>query len=162
MSRESNSKKITEAFAKATGRMDAAIIAGMSALLDAGMDYCLKHHDEVITVGGETKHYHYTSHERMRDSYGWLLMHDGVEVARRIKPATGLTDKDGREVTGHANELLNAVRTEVTGSGWVGIVLASVVPPSYFHLQSEFKMMRLATKDLKHEDFNKYFKSLAI
>ena len=156
--REQNAKKIDQAFATSISRMDNHILAGMSALLDAGMAYCLAHHDEI--VGGVQ--YHHPHHELMRDSYGWVLLHNGVEVARRINPAPGDTDKAGREVRGKAGKLLNDVRGQAHATGWCGIVLASVVPPTYFKLSAEFKMMREAVRDLKSEDFDYYFQRLPV
>lgn len=148
-----NQKKIVSAFAAAQSRMDSTIISGMSALLDAGMMYCLEHHHD------EGHNYH--SHQEMKDSYGWILIHNGLEVTRKINPAPGLRGEDGREVIGHANDALTAIRGEVPSTGWVGIVLASIVPATYFQVKAEFKMMRLATKELKQANFNEYFERIA-
>lgn len=159
MSYRENQKKIEGAFAAAMSRMDSVIIAGMSALLDAGMEYCLKHHDDVVENG---RRYHFEHHEQMKDSYGWALFHNGFEVMRKINPAPGLKEKDGREVEGRASEALTAIRTSIPMMGWVGVVLASVVPVSYFKLRSEYKVMRLSTTELKHKNFAQYFERLAV
>lgn len=157
MSYRENQKKIEGAFAAALSRMDSVIIAGMSSMLDAGMDYCMQHHDDVVEGG---RRYHLEHHEQMKDSYGWALFHNGFEVMRKIHPAPGLSSKDGREVKGRASDALTAIRTEIPMTGWVGVVLASVVPVSYFKLKAEFKVMRLATKDLKNDDFANYFERI--
>ena len=157
MSYRENQKKIEGAFAAALSRMDSVIIAGMSSMLDAGMDYCMKHHDDVVDNG---KRYHLEHHEQMKDSYGWALFHNGFEVMRRIRPADGLKGEDGREIEGRASDALTAIRTEIPMTGWIGVVLASVVPASYFKLRAEYKVMRLATSDLKNGGFAKYFEKI--
>lgn len=140
---EDNARKIASAFERFRSASELTMLTGMKAVLDAGVDYCLLEHDD--------------SHPRHKegDGYGWILLHNGVEVERKLYG----TDA---ELRGNANDSLNYVLSKSPGQGWVGIVLASVKPATYFRIVDEFAMMRGAIRTLKSDDFSKYFKKYAV
>ena len=151
--KEDNAKKIEDAFSRFRANADAEFRNGLEAVLDAGVEYCLQ------------EHYENPPYEEMRSvwqprhveegGYGWILLHNGMEVNRKLwgnNPA----------FVNEANEQLNVVKSKVSNTGWVGIVLASLRETHYFNVMYEFIPMRAAIRDLKTEDFNKYFKPLAV
>lgn len=139
---EQNSKIIEEAFAKALAQTDARIRAGMEELLALGVTYCLNNHD--------TLHSH---HKFQKEGYGWILLHDGVEVSRWVSQGMGKP--------GNANEALSRVASHAT-QGWVGYVLAGLEPATYFNVMYEFIPMREAIRDIAHYgDFENIFKPVS-
>lgn len=142
--KEDNAKKIADAFARATVNIDATIKNAMIGLLDWGVTLCLQEHDTV-----------HQKHLEVGDSYGWLLLHNGVEIQRELY-------YEDPSAEGNANEALDRAKGRSSTSGWVGIVLAGLKPETYFNVLYEFIPMRAAIRDLKHEDFSKYFKPMKV
>lgn len=138
----SNKAKIISAFAKSYVNAHMAMQQGLERLLNLGVEYCLKNHDA-----------RHQRHLQVGDSYGWLLMHNGEEIKRRIYA-------EGAEAEGNASSSLDWVKGIMPQDGYVGIILAGVDPPEYFQVLYEFVPMRQAIKDIKAEDFNRYFKKL--
>lgn len=140
MSLRGNEQAIRRAFKKALGNCNKVIDKGLIDLLEFGVQQCLKNHD-----------IRHQMHLKTGDSYGWMLLHNGAEVRRKLFA-------EGAEAEGNANSSLDSVKARLPQVGWAGVVLAGVNPPKYFNVLYEFLPMRQAVKDLKAEDFNKYFK----
>lgn len=152
-----NDKKIENAFAVAQRRMNENIMVGMKTTLDAGMQYCLDHHKDVSENGGP-----HTRHLETKNSYGWVIAYNGMEISRKIHPASGATDEAGRVIDSRADQLLSEAVSKASANGWVGIVLASMEPVGYYRLKDEFKMLRLAISDLKTKGFDTYFTPMSV
>lgn len=147
--REDNAKKIADAFARMTANADRAFQNGLERLLDFGVEMCLEEHDD--------KH---QRHLETGDTYSWVLFHNGVEVKRK-------TFIQGKEVIGFADEAISKVSSShAKGIGWEGFVIAGLKTSkdkgeaTYFQVRYEFIPMRAAIKDIKREDFSKYFKAV--
>lgn len=139
---DANSKKIDMAFKKSVSNVNESIRRGMEGLLDDGAAFCLLNHDAT-----------HQRHLKTGDSYGWILIHDGTEINRKVISL-------GVEATSNANAALDKVRSGCPSTGWVGIVLAGMLPENYFSIKYEAFVMRGTIGDLKHQNFNKYFKPL--
>lgn len=142
--KEDNANKIASAFERFRSAAELSMLTGLKAVLDAGVEYCLQEHDDL-----------HQRHAEEGDGYGWILLHNGSEVERKLYG----TDS---ELMGNANDALNYVRGKSPSTGWVGIILATVKPITYFNAMYEFIPMRAGIRDLKSDDFNKYFKKYAV
>lgn len=142
--KEQNSKVIAQAFATATRRMNESILVGFKELLDAGVHYCLANHDPAHSHHAETE-----------DSYGWVLLYNGTEVSRQIYGQSS-------SKKGNASKALDKVKGSCPTEGWCGVVLAGVMPATYFNVRYEFIPMRDAIRDIKAENFDEYFKPMTI
>lgn len=139
-----NDKKIENAFALAQRRMNENILVGFKELLDAGVEYCLANHDTM-----------HQRHAETQDSYGWVLLYGGSEIARKIYGQSS-------EKKGNASAALDKVKGSCPASGWVGVVLAGVKPETYFNVRYEFIPMRAAIRQLKAEDFQRIFTQMDV
>lgn len=142
-----NSATIKRAFKRLQDNFDVVAEAGMKALLQNAMIYALTSHDQ--------KHF---GHRITRDSYGWLLLHDGRAVAHEVN--------EGRHGEGSAYSSLMDVSREVPAKGWIGILLASMEAETdhssniFFVVEYEQDILR-ETEDSLRSNFGKYFKKLA-
>lgn len=150
---EQNKKTIDDAFAKALAGMDMSIQLGMEKLLDAGMEYCIQEHYENPPYEELRAPWHPVHAED--GGYGWILLHNGMEVNRKL-------NGNNPVFMNEANEQLNQVRSKAAPTGWVGIILASLREEKYFSVMYEFIPMREAIRDIKNLDFNKYFKPMSV
>lgn len=141
---EDNANKIASAFERFRSASELTMLTGMKAVLDAGVEYCLQEHDN--------RHRH---HADEGDGYGWILLHNGNELERKLWG----TDSDLRN---NASEALTYVKSKASSEGYVGIVLATVKPVTYFNALYEFIPMRAGIRDLKSDDFTRYFKTFAV
>jgi len=142
--KEDNARIIDEAFAKFQANAEASFRSGLEAVLDAGVEYCLQEHDNI-----------HRRHADQGDGYGWILLHNGNELERKLWG----TDNDLR---GNADDALTYVKSKVSPTGYVGVVLATVKPVTYFNALYEFIPMRAGIRDLKSDDFSRYFKKFAV
>lgn len=117
--RRQNDKTIRRAFAGITAGLSGRIENAMVELLKSAVIYALQNHDD-----------DHQMHILMGDTYGWILLHDGVEVRR--------------EVTAHhsseafsANLLLSNAIPELPKTGWIGVVMAGMQPAKWFAVQYE-------------------------
>lgn len=151
---EQNKKTIDDAFAKALAGMNMTIQIGMESLLDKGMAFCIQ------------EHYENPPYEELRapwqpvhdeeGGYGWILLHNGMEVKRKL-------NGDNPVFMNEANEQLNQVKSKAAPLGWVGIILASLREEKYFSVMYEFIPMREAIRDIKTQvDFNEIFKPMSV
>lgn len=147
--KEDNARKIEDAFARFRANAEAEFRNGLEAVLDAGVKLCLDHHHDIDAE-------HPKPHLRHveQGGYGWILIHDGVEVNRKVY---GENAKLVSKANAHLSNVVERAKT-----GWVGVVLASLEPVKYFNVLYEFIPMRAAIRDLKTEDFNRYFKPMAV
>lgn len=141
---EENANKIASAFERFRSASELTMLTGMKAVLDAGVEYCLQEHD--------VRHRH---HADEGDGYGWILLHNGTELERKLWG----TNSDLRN---NASDALTYAKTKASSEGYVGIVLATVKPVTYFNALYEFIPMRAGIRDLKSDDFSKYFKTFAV
>ena len=139
---EQNKRAIDDAFAQALLGMNERIRLGMEELLQMGVTFCLANHD--------TRHSH---HKGQNEGYGWILLHNGVEVSRWVKKGSG--------EPGNADDALSRVASRA-GAGWVGYVLAGLEPATYYNVMYEFIPMREAIRDMKHLDFENVFTPVSI
>ena len=154
--KEDNARKINEAFAKFQANSQIIFQSGLEAVLDAGVDFCLdEHRKNPIHPKGVERTTEWHSVHVERGGYGWILGHNGMEVKRKVYG-------DDSELTAKVNEELSYVFSKSAKDGWVGIILASLEPATYYNVLYEFIPMRAAIRDLKSADFNKYFKPLAV
>ena len=135
--KEDNARKIEDAFARFRANAEAEFRNGLEAVLDAGVELCLKHHLDV-----DPQHPNPHLHHIEEGGYGWILLHDGVEVNRKLWG-------DNAVFVNEANDQLNTVKGKASPTGWVGIVLASLREERYFDVMYEFIPMRAAVRDLK-------------
>lgn len=141
---EDNANKINAAFERLRSAAELSFLTGMKAVLDAGVEYCLQEHDDL-----------HQRHAEEGDGYGWILLHNGHEIERKLYG----TDS---ELMSNANNALSYVIGRASNSGWVGIVLATVKPVTYFNALYEFIPMRAGIRDLKSDDFSRYFKAFSV
>lgn len=146
---EQNIKTIDEAFTKLLATGDARIRSGMEEILDLGVTFCLSNHDQL-----------HSHHKHMKEGYGWVLLHNGVEVSRWVMNGIG--------EPGNADAALNRVaarsvnNSDDVPSGWVGYVLAGLEPATYFNVMYEFIPMRQAIRDIRsYGDFENIFKPVS-
>ena len=111
----------------------------LEKLLDWGLQKCLDNHDTL-----------HQQHLVIDGGYGWILLHDGQEVKRKVVSRKGSASTD-------ANEQLTRAAGSV-GAGWQGFVLASMNPVTLFSLRYEYIPMGEAIRELKSLDFSQYFK----
>lgn len=144
-----NDLVIHRAFSRLIGQLDAVAEPAMRALLENAMVYALTAHDQ--------RHF---GHRVTRDSYGWLLLHNGTAVAHAVN--------EGRHGEGHAYRALLMESRDagnVPQTGWVGILLASMEGETehggnlFYVVEYEQDILR-ETKDSIEENFNKYFKPI--
>ena len=141
---EDNANKIASAFERFRSASELTMLTGMKAVLDAGGEYCLQEHDNI-----------HRRHADEGDGYGWILLHNGNELERKLWG----TDSDLRS---NASDALTYVKSKASSEGYVGIVLATVKPVTYFNALYEFIPMRAGIRYLKSDDFSKYFKTFAV
>lgn len=112
---------------------------GMRDLLEAAVEYALVNHDE-----------RHQSHLKAGDSYGWILYLDGKQV--------------GIHIISKGNEIKGNTRSEIKGipvpkNGWVGVVMAGMVPESYFAVDYEEQILALTADDIR-SNYKRYFKPI--
>lgn len=142
--RQDNSRKILAAFTESRRRMDESVALGFKELLEAGVRYCLEEHNAT-----------HQRHLETGDSYGWMLLYNGSEIDRQIYAK-------GAKAEGNASRCLDNVKSACPSTGWCGVVLAGVEPANYFNVRYEFIPMRNGIRDLKAEDFDRYFTPLDV
>lgn len=144
---QQNDRRIKAAFDRFAKRKDAIIEDGMRRLMKDAMEYALDLHD-----------YEHHAHRTHEDSYGWAVLHDG-----QIKH---LQVNGGRHGHGLAEAQIRDVATRAKQTGWVGILLASMVleyekrKPTFFEVDYEMGILN-ATADEIGDFFKEYFKPIS-
>ena len=132
-----NESVINKAFSRLSKNKDKVIEKGMKDLLENAMLYAIGAHD----------HNHWF-HKSTADTYGWMLLHDGVGVAHNVN--------EGRHGEGAAYAGLMAVSREVPQTGWVGVLLAYMGEPMYFVVEYEDEILT-ETRNVTKENFGLFF-----
>lgn len=137
-----NKSVIERAFKRLSVNKDRVIEEGMKDLLENAMLYALGEHDN--------RHW---LHKSTANSYGWALLHNGEAVAHKVN--------EGRHGDGNALSDLMAVSREVSQTGWVGILLASLHGdrPMYFAVDYEEGLLE-ETADHASDNFKRFFKPI--
>lgn len=146
--KSANDRKIKAGFKRLGLRKDTIIEDGMKRLMDNAMMFALAAHD----------HDHWF-HKTTDNSYGWLVLHDGVHVAHRLNT--------GRHGEGDAYSELMRASESAPKTGWVGILLADMGEVRdnprgkfyIFQLDYEIGVLELTRQDIEKE-FHTYFKPL--
>lgn len=141
--KKQNDAIINRLFKALPKAVDKSVGEAYEKLLDDGVQYCLDAHASGMM------------HLVSGDSYGWVLLHNGREVKRRIFAENGPS-------MGNATKELDRVRHHLPKTGWAGVVLAGMEPASYFMLTAEFYYMRSGISKLSGRNFNKYFKQVVL
>ncbi len=141
--KQRNKSAIRRGFNTLLRDKDLVIESGMKDLLENAMLYAIGEHDN--------RHW---LHKSTANSYGWVLLHNGDAVAHKVN--------EGRHGDGNAYSDLMLVSREVSQTGWVGILLASMHGdrPMYFEVTYEEGLLE-ETADHTEESFNKFFKQIA-
>lgn len=132
-----NNAVIGKAFSRLSKSKDSVIEKGMKDLLESAMLYAIGAHDQ-----------NHWFHKSTADTYGWMLLHDGVGVAHKVN--------EGRHGEGQAYASLMAVSREVPQKGWVGVLLAYMGKPMYFVVEYEEEIL-WATRNVTKENFRLFF-----
>lgn len=143
-----NERAIRKGFSRLSADKDKVIEDGMSRLLKMGMDFAISQHD----------HNHF-GHRINDNSYGWALVRDHNVVRLGVN--------GGRHGHGDAEDQLQNAAKSITKSGWVGIILASMMlqfgrrKPIYFEIDYEMDVLELTKKEIE-SNFSDYFKPLSV
>ena len=121
MARDNNSV-IEAAFARLAAEEEASVRDGLRTALDKAVRFALGIHN-----GWHRRHI------ESGDTYGWVMFHDGTAVQMAVN-ARGAAIGD---VTARLLRMEGRVRR----TGWVGVVMAGMNPPSFFSLDYEMDMM---------------------
>lgn len=137
--RKNNKETINNAFKCFRKANNEQFKMGMRDLLEAAVKYALVNHDE-----------NHQSHLKAGDSYGWILYHNGKQV--------------GIHIISKGNEIKGDTRAEIKGIsvpnyGWVGVVMAGLVPESYFAVDYEEQILALTADDIR-ANYHRYFKPI--
>lgn len=132
-----NANKITNAFARLTATKDAVIAAGFARMMRFGLEALLDAHD----FQGD-----YSHAIAERETLGWMIFHDGREVA------SGAQDRGPLE--GSVRLQLEYLGSGVT-SGWVGFLMSDMVF-NWYRVDYEIAWLHYS-KDEIISNFNRFF-----
>lgn len=133
-----NEGVIGAAFARLRRNAPDAVRASFEKMLEDAADYALAIHDSA-----------HQRHIQNGDNYGWLIVHDGAEVSRWVKAASG--------EYGGANDMLDRIRPTLPSTGWAGVLVAGLQPDSYYAVDYEIGIMD-EVAGLTPDLFRRYFK----
>lgn len=133
-----NGSIIGGAFSRLRRNAQESIRAALALLLEDAAGYALGIHDSG-----------HQGHIRNGDNYAWMIVHDGAEVARWVKAASG--------EYGGADDMLDRIRPTLSPTGWVGVLMAGMQPESYYAVDYEIGIME-EVADLTPDLFRRYFK----
>lgn len=137
--RKENKATIKSAFKAFRQSANEQFKMGMRNLLEAAVEYALVNHDE-----------RHQSHLKAGDSYGWILYHNGRQVGIHII-------SKGSEIKGNTKTEIKDI--PVPKDGWVGVVMAGMVPESYFAVDYEEQILALTADDIR-ANYKRYFKPI--
>lgn len=146
-----NNSAINRMFKGLSSRVATASKVTMEeALRNAVADALEAHeqHEWGVTITGKTRR---GLHQILGDTYGWILLHDGNEVAREV------TTND-RSNAGKANIALDSIKAGTRRRGWVGYVLACMEPVTYFSVDLERQFLGYSS-DRVVSTFSQLFKN---
>ena len=139
MARDNNSV-IEAAFARLAAAEERSVREGLRRTLEEAVRYALDIHDE-----------RHQRHLASGDTYGWLIVHDGAAVQMEVRSAG--------EAIGDVTARLLRMEGRVRRTGWVGVVMAGMNPPSFFALDYEMDVMN-DTVAMTARTFAENFKSV--
>lgn len=134
-----NERVIKKAFSRWTDGLDGEIERSLVQTMKDGMLYALGAHDDTHRM-----------HTILGDTYGWMVVHNGIEVERGLNEHHVHSNNDAE----NAHLALDSCLHECPKSGFVGIVLASMEPVSYYAFAAEAEYLRAARKESKKEFLN--------
>lgn len=137
-----NSNTIHNAFRGMFSRLNTNIEAVMKPVLHAAvLDALAAHesHDWGTYRNGKPKH---PMHTILGDTYGWLLVHNGVEVDREIF-------YNQRNDAGRADLAISNILHELPKDGWIGVVVASMEPARYYSVKLERDFLTMSAEEAK-------------
>lgn len=134
----SNESVIERAFARLASSEEKIVRDGLRRTLDEAVRYALAIHDG-----------RHRRHIESGDTYGWVIIHDGVSVQLAVN-ARG-------EAIGDVTARLLRMEGRVRRTGWVGVVMAGMNPPSFFALDYEMDVMH-DTVSMTERTFAEKFK----
>jgi hypothetical protein len=134
-----NNAVIKSGFSRLTDAKNRVIESGMKDMMENAMLAALSFHDASHWL-----------HKSTENSYGWCVLHNGRSVAMRVN--------EGRHGTGNAEQQLMAASRNVSDTGWVGILLASLEGdrPMYFAVNYEEFILTLTEQDIR-DNWRLYF-----
>ena len=93
------------------------------------------------------------SHLELGDSYGWMLLHDGVIKSTRVW--------EGKKDVARGNVTLsfNSLADKAPKKGWIGVVVAGMKPAHYFIVDYEIDILN-ETIAMTRDNFLKYFREV--
>lgn len=144
MSLQRNASKIAAAFGRLSASKDAIIAEGFARMMQAGLDALLEAHDTPI-IGEDI----FAHNEMERETLGWMIFHDGREVA------SGTQDRG--EITGAILYRLEALGSRTTG--WVGYLMSDM-SFDWYRVDYE-KEFLFYSRDEIRRDFSRYFKPVS-
>lgn len=134
----SNENVIEAAFARLAASEERTVREGLVRVMREAVRYALDIHD--------AKH---QRHLTSGDTYGWLVVHNGASVQMEVTSAG--------EAIGDVTARLLRMEGRVRRTGWVGVVMAGINPPSFFSLDYELDVMH-DTVDMTARAFAEKFK----
>lgn len=117
-----NNSVIEAAFARLAATEERSVREGLRRTLEEAVQYALDIHDE-----------RHQRHLASGDTYGWLIVHDGAAVQMEVTSSG--------EAIGDVTARLLRMEGRVRRTGWVGVVMAGMNPPSFFALDYEMDVM---------------------
>lgn len=141
MSLHKNNETIMKAFERLKSRKDEAVISGMYALLDAGLDYLHEAHES------------WMHHENETNTLGWALIHHG-QVMEAVSQAKGEWTPGGDAVV-----RLREIAAEVPHDAFVGVILSDMAN-GWYRLDWEMGFLEYSATEVKN-NFRRFFKPIA-
>ena len=132
-----NRAVIRSAFSRLRSESDATILAGMTRMTEAGLEYLLEAHDSGM------------HHPNENDTLAAILAHDGQVVAKF--PHEGSDDFPG-SASAEAARLLRGT------SGWIVIILSDMVM-QWYRVDYEIAFLTYSADEIK-ANFHSFFKPI--
>lgn len=140
-----NNTVISNAFASLTARKDQIIQEGFIRMMEAGLEYLLEAHDE-FRRKGHNIHWHNLDE---RETAGWMIFHDGVEVA------SGAQDRGPLE--GSVRDILLNLEGRPQ-NGWVGYLMSEMTFDHY-RVDYEIAWLLISSDNIKG-NFSSFFRPI--
>lgn len=137
---QNNANKISNAFARLTASKDAVIAAGFARMMRFGLEALLEAHDTPI-AGKDIFHHN----EMEKETLGWMIFHDGVEVA------SGTQDRG--DIEGAILWELESLGSGTTG--WVGFIMSDM-SFDWYRVDYEIDFLEYTADEIK-SNFNRFF-----
>lgn len=123
-----NSKTIGAAFKRLLKSERSSIGSALPKMLDDCVKEALDLHDA-----------RHQRHIDLGDNYGWVAVHDGKEIGRKVKAEAGKS-------TAEAGAILDRLSSGADGQGWTGYVMAGM--KGYYNLDYEIGILNDVASDV--------------